>query len=415
MESQRCKGTRDLLPEDMARFRHIEGAFRSCCLSRGYQEVRTPTLEYLYLFTSTGTLTPNMLSRVYSFLDWDGWSGERVVLRPDGTISTVRLYLDSLKEQELAKLFYITNIFAFEETGKETRERWQCGAEIIGGAQAVTDVELMLLAREVLTKLGFNGVELRLSHAGLLRALLGELGLDAAEQSQVFDGILDGNVKALAEIELRDPELKRLLSLLLETKGSSKGFVKNLKLLLSPALPGLEPSLDDFLGVLEMLDEMGTTYQIDIASGKGFEYYTGVFFQLFAQGEKIGGGGRYDDLVPLMGGRNTPAAGFALYIDQLMSRLERGPSEPPAYQRVLVKAERSDPAAWKAGFEIAAFLREAGYVAELDLGAREVSNWRWVISLQGETFLLADQNEGEERVASSAAEVLKLMEELRCR
>ena len=72
MTTQRCKGSQDLLPEDMTKFRYIEKVFRSCCLGWGYKEIRTPTLEYLHLFTSTGTLTPSMLNRVYSFLDWNG-------------------------------------------------------------------------------------------------------------------------------------------------------------------------------------------------------------------------------------------------------------------------------------------------------------------------------------------------------
>jgi len=131
----------DLLPEEMLRFRRIEDVFRTCCRNWGYQEVRTPTLEYLHLFTATGTLTASMLSKVYSFLDWDGWSGERVVLRPDGTIPVVRLYIDNLSGQELARLFYVTNIFAFEGTGKKNRERWQCGAEFFGGAKFAPDVE----------------------------------------------------------------------------------------------------------------------------------------------------------------------------------------------------------------------------------------------------------------------------------
>ena len=125
MKIQRCKGSRDLSPEEMRRFRLIEGTFRDCCLKAGYEEVRTPTVEYLHLFTATGTLTPGTLRRVYSFLDWDGWSGERVVLRPDGTIPVARLYIDAMKKAELAKLFYITNVFIFEETGTKTRERWQ--------------------------------------------------------------------------------------------------------------------------------------------------------------------------------------------------------------------------------------------------------------------------------------------------
>ena len=111
MRVQRCKGCQDLSPEEMIRFRLIEQAFRDCCLRWGCSEVKTPTLEYLHLFTSTGTLTPGMLGRVYSFLDWDGWSGQRVVLRPDGTIPVARFYIDNMASQGLAKLFYVTNIF----------------------------------------------------------------------------------------------------------------------------------------------------------------------------------------------------------------------------------------------------------------------------------------------------------------
>ena len=110
---QRCKGTRDLLPEDMLRFQEVVEVFRSSCLAWGYREVKTPTLEYLHLFTATGTLTPSMLHKVYSFLDWDGWSGERVVLRPEATIPAARLYVDNLSTKPLAKLSYLENIFSF--------------------------------------------------------------------------------------------------------------------------------------------------------------------------------------------------------------------------------------------------------------------------------------------------------------
>ena len=96
-DSMRPPGMRDMLPDDMERFRLIESAFRTACLGWGYREVRTPTIERLHLFTAAGTLSPQMLDRVYSFLDWDGWSGERVVLRPDSTIPVARLYVEKLK------------------------------------------------------------------------------------------------------------------------------------------------------------------------------------------------------------------------------------------------------------------------------------------------------------------------------
>src|SRR5512136_380799 len=169
MKVEKCKGMRDLFPADMEKFRLANEIFRDSCRKWGYEEVRTPTLEYLHLFTSAGTLTPSMLGRVYSFLDWDGWSGERVVLRPDATIPVARLYIESLSDKELAKLFYIANTFIFEESGKKNREKWQSGAELIGMGSPLADVELIVLALEVLRRLGIPDVQLKLSHAGLTR------------------------------------------------------------------------------------------------------------------------------------------------------------------------------------------------------------------------------------------------------
>src|SRR5262249_25715977 len=140
-ESLLCRGMRDLLPADMVRFRRIEQAFRDACRAWGYQEVRTPTLEHLYLFTSSGTLAPQLLGRVYSFLDWDGWTGERVVLRPDATIPVARLYREALGGGT-AKLSYVANIFRFSPDDA-TREVWQCGAEVIGDTWPHGDLELV--------------------------------------------------------------------------------------------------------------------------------------------------------------------------------------------------------------------------------------------------------------------------------
>jgi len=413
MRLQRCKGSRDLSPEEMVRFRLIEGAFRDCCLKCGYDEVRTPTLEYLHLFTSAGTLTPSMLGKVYSFLDWDGWSGERVVLRPDGTIPVARLYIDSMLEKELAKLFYVTNIFIFEETGKATRERWQCGVELIGVGSPLTDVELIMLASEVLKRLGLEGIELRLSHAGLIRALLAELGLTLEEQAKIFDQILDGNVGALAGIKPEKPELGRALSSLLDLKGKSSGFLKNFESLFARDLPELEPPLIDFINIVELLEALGCDYQIDITSGKGFEYYTGVIYQFFIGEEKIGAGGRYDALIPLMGGRDIPASGLALYLDPLMVLVTPEVVSKPQAQGVLIRAKASEPEAVKEGFGIASCLRKAGYVAELHLGGHKPAKLRWTLDIQREEplFFLTDEVKHKKFEAQTASEVLALLGE----
>jgi len=413
MRVQRCKGTRDLSPDEMARFRLIEAAFRDCCLKWGYEEVRTPTLEYLHLFTSTGTLTPSMLGKVYSFLDWDGWSGERVVLRPDGTIPVARLYIDSMEEEELAKLFYVANVFIFEETGKKTRERWQCGAELIGVGSPTADVDLIMLALAVLKRLKINGIELRLSHAGLIRALLAKLGLSPGEQTRIFDQILDGDVDALARLKPGRPDLARVLPALLDLKGKSSGFLKNVKAQFAQNLPELEPFLDNFINIVDLLETLGCGYQIDIASGRGFEYYTGVIFQLFRGEEKIGGGGRYDALIPLMGGRDVPASGFALYLDRLMNLVTPETLAKPLAQSILIRPEAG---AMRDGFNTASCLRDAGYVAELHLGGQEPAGLRWTLDVQSKPplFVLTDQVKHKRFEAQTTDEVLTLLGE-KCR
>ncbi len=389
----------------MTGFRLIEDAFRDSCLKWGYKEVRTPTLEYLHLFTSTGTLTPSMLGKVYSFLDWNGWSGERVVLRPDGTIPVARLYIDSM--EGVAKLFYIANVFIFEATGKETRERWQCGAELVGAGSPLADVELVMLALEVLKKLQLDGVKLKLSHAGLIRAILAKLGLTAEEQTRMFDRILDGDTEALAKLKLERPEAEKTLSPLLDLKGKPE-FLKNLRALFGKNLPKFKPYIDDFTRITELVEALGGDYQIDLASGRGFEYYTGIIFQIFKGEEKIGGGGRYDALIPLMGGKDTSACGFALYLDRLMNLVKPEVLVKPQKQRILIKAE---PQAAKEGFGIAAHLHEAGYMAELYLGAQSMADFDWTLDVQSKAprFILADRVKRQKFEFQTSDEVLKLL------
>lgn len=411
MKVFKCKGMADLLPGDMVKFRHIEEVFRSSCLRRGYGEIRTPTIEYLHLFTASGTLTPSMLGRVYSFLDWDGWSGERVVLRPDGTIPAVRLYLENLDSANVTRLFYVENTFTFEETGTERRERWQCGAELIGSSHPLADVDLLLLATEVLTKLGIEPLTVRLSHAGLIKALLAELGLPVAEQTEVFDRVLEGDFRALGEIETSKAELSRALSLLLGVKGDSPGFLENVRALLGESRAKLSTSLNDLAAITELLSAMGCSYEIDVTSGRGFEYYTGLMFQFYCGSQRVGGGGRYDNLIPLVGGPAVPASGFALYMDRLMELLK---TEPHSGQGVLVKPASTNVLELKASMELASLLRDAGYVAELDLGRASSTGHRWVISVAKDGALnLVNQATGKKSKAASAARILKLMEESR--
>jgi histidyl-tRNA synthetase len=389
---ERCKGMRDLLPQDMEKFRRLEGGFRDVCRRWGYEEVRTPVLEYLHLFTTAGTLTPGMLSRVYSFLDWDGWSGERVVLRPDGTIPTARLFLSEV-EKDPARLFYVENVFSFEETGREARERWQCGVESIGGSSPLAEGELVSLALEVLGRLGFSAT-VKLAHQGFLKALLGEVGED------LFPRLLEG--EGFSQVKPSRPELERAMPLLFGMRGKGPGYLENLKALLLPSFPSLRESLEDFSRVAQLLSRAGVAYEIDMGDGKGFEYYTGVVFQFYIEGDRVGGGGRYDNLLPVLGKKGISAAGFALYLEPLLARMEV-PSPRPSVLVVRSSTARGQGRA----FSLARELRASGYRVEMERSASpphsliEVGNGFTVAGPSGEVVRL-----------SSLKRLLRFLEEM---
>ena len=401
MKVERCKGMRDLLPLDMEKFRNISDKFRELCVKWGYEEVRTPTLEYLHLFTSAGTLTPGMLNKVYSFLDWDGWSGERVVLRPDATIPVARLFTEGMTDLELAKLFYIVNTFIFEAEGKQNRERWQLGAELIGMGSPMADVELITLSVEVLKRLGFDGVELKLSHAGLTRGILQKLGLDSEEQNLVFDRLLDGEAGALSRIQEERPELVPLLSL----QGKSSAFISNIASSLALDLSELKPQIEDFAFIADTLRALGYEFQIDVASVRGFEYYTGMIFQLFIKNKKVGGGGRYDALIPAMSGKNIPASGFGLYLDLLMGLITPETAAAVALPKILLKMHKG---AEEQGFAIADQLREAGYIVKFYLGGKGPADTAWELEVrkQAPHFVMTDKNKKTSFNLRSTGEVL---------
>lgn len=400
MSLERCKGCQDLSSQEMSRFRHIEDVYRDVSHKWGYSEVRTPTLEYLHLFTASGTLTPGMLKRVYSFLDWDGWSGERVVLRPDGTIPAVRVYVDEAKDKALARYSYVVNTFIFEETGSKSRERWQLGAELIGSNSAAADVELVAMAVDVLKALGLGEVEISLSHAGIVKSLLASLEITPAEQVKLFDRLLDGDAEVLKRLK---PELAKTLTMLLDMKGKSSGFLKNMKALAGKGAAGFEESLADFIKTADLLEKNGIGYRIDLASGKGFEYYTGIIFRLFVNNVNVGGGGRYDALVPLMGGPNTPAAGFALYCDQLM-KLTASNAEEKATAVLVNFAEEEASAA----FEAASRLRQAGFIAAMGL-TKSAKGFDWTLAVKAGGYDITNLASKEKCTAASIEEAVNII------
>lgn len=330
----RSRGMRDLGPERMRRFRRVEARFLEVASAAGYREIRTPTVEPLHLFTGAGALSPQLLDRVYSFLDWDGWSGERVVLRPDSTLPAVRWFEGRAGEPDepsagsaaAARLCYVQPVYRFS-AGDEPRELWQCGVELFGLAAPEGDAELLGLARGLLAALGLGEPRFELAHAGLLRAALAGAGLDAAEQVAVCERLIAGDEAVVRELAAARPERAGGLRLLLGVRGRGEGYLDNAGAALRDELPEAAAPLAELRAAARALAGAGSAFELVPATAANFEYYTGLTFRAFAAGEPCLAGGRYDRLAEAVGGRPAPASGFAA---DLLRLADLAPAEPSA-------------------------------------------------------------------------------------
>jgi histidyl-tRNA synthetase len=285
----------DLTIDDVLRFRRLERAFLKRCRHFGYAEIRTATIQPLYIFTGSKALSDAKLQRIYSFIDWNGWSGERVALKPDSTTCVSRFYGEHLHaENPRRKLCYVENHFEWADSWDVISERWQCGVESIGSKKPESDVEVIYMASDILREIGFEKYYLYLSYPSISRAI----GDDPS-----FVGAMGTR-----------PEK------------CNANYLENL----SHSLPGatyerVRPDLDNFILICRLLDKLEFEYLIDFSPLGDLEYYTGIQFQMFparrkSSREMLCSGGRYDNFI-----KETwdlpdpvPAVGFALYIRNIL-------------------------------------------------------------------------------------------------
>ena len=327
-EMLRSRGMRELGPEEMRRFRDVERVFLEVTSAAGHREIRTPTLEPLHLFTAAGTLSPQLLERVYSFLDWDGWSGERVVLRPDGTVPAARWLLEQGAPPApddadgAVRLSYVEPVYRFVP-GDGDREQWQAGVELFGLGAPEGDGELLGLAAALLRALGL-APRVELAHAGIMRAAFRVAGLDAARRLAAYDRVLDDDAGLADELASAYPQAQTALRLSLGVTGEGPGYLENLRSALLPVLPEVGPALAELAAAAGVLDGEGIPYRVRPATARNFEYYTGVTFRALAGGAECLAGGRYDGLTEALGGPAIPASGFGADL-LLLADLARGP------------------------------------------------------------------------------------------
>jgi len=328
----------DLKFDDNLFFRKLEKGFLKQCRYFGYHEIKTSTIEPLHIFSSLGTLSDNKLKRMYSFIDWDGWSGERVVLKPDSTACVARFYSDHLHAKNpKQKLCYVENHFEWADSGDVLSERWQCGIENIGNKKTKADIEVIYMAYKVLQEIGFKDVHLYLSYPAYIKMLIDMFHTEEQEKKDLEAAIKNSDTERIKTICKTDEE-KEILDNSLLADGSA-GLLKNLKTLLQgDQFKKIHSLLDNFIRLCELLDKLKCPYKIDFSRLGDLKYYTGIWFQFRSRPTKkpdrdiLCAGGRYDnliaDMIRLLSGNKpdsttvppVPAVGFAFYARNILNQ-----------------------------------------------------------------------------------------------
>lgn len=311
MTIQKPRGTRDFLPKDMIRRRELENKLRSVVNKWGYQEVVTPTFENLELFTMKSG--EGVIGELYNFTD----KGNReMTLRPELTAPVMRLFVNEMQALPLPlKLFYFENCFRYERPQKgRFREFWQFGIELIGSQNPAADAEIIALATSMLKTAGIKGY-LHVGYLGIIRALLNNI--ETEDQSKIMRFVDKKDYSSLndflKEINL-DVNIASNLKKLITINGPNA--IEEARFIL-----GDIPEINIFEQIISLLDIYDIKYTIDFGISRGLDYYTGMVFEIYAEGlgaqKQVCGGGSYR-LIKLFGGSDVPSTGFGLGFDRIM-------------------------------------------------------------------------------------------------
>jgi len=368
---QRPRGTRDLIGEELASIRHVESVMRDVFKRYGYNEVETPAFENLELFTKKSGVT--VVKQLYAFKDK---SGRELALRPELTAPVVRLYIEQLKAApKPLKLFYFGNCFRYEEPqARRWRQFRQAGLELIGSAKPEADAEVIALAYHTVRELELENFDLRIGHIRVLREVLAHAGVKDDAQDPVMRAI-DSKDEARLNEELGKAAVKeadrKLLKALVALRGGAKVVDKAESIVAN--LPKAKAAIENLREIVDYLKVLGVKeFNIDFGIARGLEYYTDVVFELYVGDVQIGGGGRYDNLIALLGGESCPAVGVGFGIDRISDALLSQGVKPaeevldcmllPVGEKALIKC-----------LEIAQMLRDVGLRADVDLMGRSLA------------------------------------------
>ncbi|MEM7542643.1 MAG: histidine--tRNA ligase [Pseudomonadota bacterium] len=327
------RGMPDLLPSDTSIWTEVERVVRGTLENYGFGEIRLPIIESTAVFArSIGDATDIVQKEMYSFEDRNG---EGLTLRPEGTASCVRAVLQhNLAAQQSLKLWYHGPMFRYErpQRGRQ-RQFHQIGGEVFGLTGPDIDFELLLMLRRLWSQLHLEHIELQVNSLGdaetrkRYRETLVEYFHDHKDQLDE-DSLRRLDANPLRILDSKNPQLSALI------EGAPK-LLDHLS----------DPCREHFQAVTDGLSAAGLEFTVNPHLVRGLDYYSRTVFEwvtsaLGAQGT-VCAGGRYDDLVALMGGKPTPAVGFAMGIERLVElyRLSNDTQEETADVFVLAAQE----------------------------------------------------------------------------
>ncbi len=363
MGLQALRGTSDLLPDDITRWSAVEHTARRLARLYGYQEIRTPLIEDTALFLrSIGETSDIIQKEMFRFKDR---GDQDIVLRPEGTASIVRAYLEHNlhKTQGFAKLFYLGAMFRAErpQAGR-MRQFHQFGAEAIGSASPWVDVEVIRLCVETLRASGVKEMTLWLSSMGCrtdqersAAKLRERLAPHRATLCKECQARFDKNVFRV--LDCKHPACHELA-------WSETG---------SPFLL-CEDCVRHFDEVKRGLKDLPVPMDDTKVFARGLDYYTRTVFEVRAKGlgsqDAVAAGGRYDHLVEEFGGPSLGAAGFAAGIERVL--MASGPGKQPAPARRGLYLAIANPALIEEGFRFAQQVRERNVSVLMDFEGKSL-------------------------------------------
>ncbi len=303
------RGTTDLLPDQLVKWQKVEEVIRQQMFRNSIKEIRTPIIEVTDLFIrGIGEGTDVVSKEMYTFLD----RGERsCTLRPEGTASIVRAFIEKFSSNPIQKLWYMGPMFRYErpQAGRQ-RQFHQLGLEFIGYESIRSDVEIIALSWDLLKRIGIKDLNLEINSLGNSE--------DRAIYQRSFLSWLDINSKFL-DIDSQKRISQNPLRIF-DTKNP-----ETIKLLEdAPKLIDFlsDNSLERFNRIKQELNYQEIPFTENNKLVRGLDYYTHTAFEiksgLLGSQSTVCGGGRYDNLINQMGGKKTPAIGFAIGLERLM-------------------------------------------------------------------------------------------------